>query len=74
LKRTTSSGKSWHKSCCDNPPHPKHKTPSSEWHCQFLDTGIKLNNDFLCFTKQMLRILCVLYNIEEVVERIWFCD
>jgi hypothetical protein len=23
-------------------------------------------------TKQMLRIVCVLYNIEEVVEGIWF--
>jgi hypothetical protein len=29
---------------------------------------------WLSFTKQMLRILCVLYNIEEVVEGIWFCD
>jgi hypothetical protein len=51
---------------------PKQKSPSSKWRCQFLDTGIKLNNDFLCFTKQMLRIVYVLYNIEEVVEGIWF--
>lgn len=51
---------------------PQHKIPSSKWRCQFLDTGIKLNNDFLCFTKQMLRIVYDLYDIEEVVEGIRF--